>query len=219
MAGVAVLGGSFNPIHYGHLLLADEVLELLGLDRLLFVPAAAPPHKPAAQLAPAADRFEMVRLAIAGQPRFAVSDLELRRAGPSYTVDTLQELAAGGDALSLVIGSETFLDLLTWREPRRVASLARLVVIPRAGSAFDPAGAAAQTVLREIGGTPGGFVHAGAGPALPPGGVVIVHATSLPLSASELRRRVREGRSLAFRLPPAVIDYVRAHGLYRTEPA
>ena len=110
MAGVAVLGGSFNPIHYGHLLLADDVLELLGLDRLLFVPAAAPPHKPAAQLAPAADRFEMVRLAIAGQPRFAVSDLELRR-------------------------------------------------------------------------------------------------------------RVREGRSLAFRLPPAVIDYVRAHGLYRAEPA
>jgi nicotinate-nucleotide adenylyltransferase len=219
LARVAVLGGSFNPIHYGHLLLADEVLELLGLDRLLFVPAAAPPHKPAAQLAPAADRFEMVRLAIAGQPRFAVSDLELRRAGPSYTVDTLQELAAGGDALSLVIGSETFLDLLTWHEPRRVATLARLVVIPRAGSAFDPDAAAAQKVLREIGVTPGGFVHASAGAPLPPGGVVIVHATSLPLSASELRRRVREGRSLAFRLPPAVIDYVRAHGLYRTEPA
>ena len=219
MAGVAVLGGSFNPIHYGHLLLADEVVELLGLDRVLFVPAAAPPHKPAAQLAPAADRFEMVRLAIAGQPRFAVSDLELRRSGPSYTVDTLQELAAGGDALSLVIGSETFLDLLTWREPRRVASLARLVVIPRGGSAFDPEGAAAQKVLREIGVTEGGFVHAASGGALPRRGVVIVHATSLPLSASELRRRVREGRSLAFRMPPAVIDYVRAHGLYRTEPA
>ena len=218
MARVAVLGGSFNPIHYGHLLLADEVLELLGLDRVLFVPAATPPHKPAAQLAPAADRFEMVRVAIAGQPRFEVSDLELRRTGPSYTVDTLQELAAGGDALFLVIGSETFLDLLNWRQPRRVASLARLVVIPRAGSAFDPESAAAQKVLREIG-VEGGFVHAGAAAALPPRGVVIVHATSLPLSASELRRRVREGRSLAFRMPPAAIDYVRAHGLYRTEPA
>ncbi len=218
MARVAVLGGSFNPIHYGHLLLADEVLELLGLDRVLFVPAAIPPHKAAAQLAPAADRFEMVRVAIAGQPRFEVSDLELRRTGPSYTVDTLQELAAGGDALFLVIGSETFLDLLNWRQPRRVASLARLVVIPRAGSAFDPESAAAQKVLREIG-VEGGFVHAGAAAALPPRGVVIVHATSLPLSASELRRRVREGRSLAFRMPPAAIDYVRAHGLYRTEPA
>jgi nicotinate-nucleotide adenylyltransferase len=219
LARVAVLGGSFNPIHYGHLLLADEVLELLGLDRVLFVPAATPPHKPAAQLAPAADRFEMVRVAIAGQPRFEVSDLELRRTGPSYTVDTLQELAAGGDALFLVIGSETFLDLLNWRQPRRVASLARLVVIPRAGSAFDPESAAAQKVLREIG-VEGGFVHAGAAvAALPPRGVVIVHATSLPLSASELRRRVREGRSLAFRMPPAAIDYVRSHGLYRTEPA
>ena len=209
MPRVAVFGGSFNPIHYGHLLLADEVLELLDLDRVLFVPAAAPPHKPAGALAPAADRFEMVRLAVAGHPRFAVSDLELRRTGPSYTVDTLQALAAAGDALSLVIGSETFLDLLNWRE-------ARLVVIPRAGSAFDPQSAAAQKVLREIG-VEGGFVQAGAG-ALPSRGVVIAHAASLPLSASDLRRRVREGRSLAFRVPPAVIDYVRAHDLYRAEP-
>jgi nicotinate-nucleotide adenylyltransferase len=218
LARVAVLGGSFNPIHYGHLLLADDVLERLGLDRVLFVPAAAPPHKPATQLAPAADRFEMVRLAIAGHPRFAVSDLELRRTGPSYTVDTLAALAADGDRLFLVIGSETFLDLLSWREPRRVAGLARLLVIPRAGSAFDPESAAAQKVLREIG-VEGGFVHAAAGGDVPPRGVVIVHAASLPLSASELRQRVREGRSLAFRLPPATIEYIRAHGLYRAEPA
>jgi nicotinate-nucleotide adenylyltransferase len=217
LARVGVFGGSFNPIHYGHLLLADDVLERLGLDRVLFVPAAAPPHKPAAQLAPADDRFEMVRLAIAGHPRFAVSDLELRRTGPSYTVDTLQALAAG-DTLYLVIGSETFLDLLTWREPRRIAGLARLVVIPRAGSAFDPESAAAQKVLRAIG-VEGGFVHAEAGADVPPRGVVIVHAASLPLSASELRRRVREGRSLAYRMPPAVIEYVLARGLYRAEPA
>lgn len=214
MARVGVLGGSFNPIHYGHLLLADEVLEALGLDRLLFVPAAAPPHKPATQLAPAADRCEMVRLAIAGHPKFAVSDLELRRPGPSYTVDTLETLAAGGDELFYVVGSETFLDLLTWREPRRVARLARLVVIPRAGSPFDAEGAAAQKVLREIG-VAGGFVDADGG--VPPRGVLIVHATSLPLSASELRRRVREGRSLHFRMPPAAIAYVHSHGLYRAE--
>ena len=218
MARVAVLGGSFNPIHYGHLLLADDVLERLGLDRVLFVPAGAPPHKPAAQLAPAADRLEMVRLAIDGHPRFAVSDLEVRRTGLSYTVDTLQALATGGDTLFLVIGSETFLDLLSWREPRRVAALARLVVIPRAGSVFDPEGAAAQKVLREIG-VEGGFVHAAAGQAAPPRGVVIVHAASLPLSASELRQRLREGRSLAFRMPPAVIEYVRTRGLYPAEPA
>jgi nicotinate-nucleotide adenylyltransferase len=216
LARVAVLGGSFNPIHYGHLLLADDVLEQLGLDRVLFVPAAAPPHKAATLLAAAADRYEMVRRATAEHPRFAVSDVELRRAGPSYTVDTLSALAAGGDELFYIVGSETFLDLLTWREPRRVASLARLVVIPRAGSVFDTEGAAAQKVLHEIG-VEGGFVHAGGGPP-PSRGVLIVHATSLPLSASDLRRRVREGRSLVYRVPPAVIEHVRAHGLYRAEP-
>jgi nicotinate-nucleotide adenylyltransferase len=217
LARVAVLGGSFNPIHYGHLLLADDVLEQLALDRVLFVPAGSPPHKPASLLAPAADRFEMVRRAIADHPRFDVSDVEVRRSGVSYTVDTLSALAAGGDELFYIVGSETFLDLLTWREPRKVATLARLVVIPRAGSVFDTEGAAAQKVLHEIG-VEGGFVHAGGAPP-PPRGVLIVHATSLPLSASDLRRRVREGRSLTYRLPPAVIEYVRAHGLYRVEPA
>jgi len=217
LARVAVLGGSFNPIHYGHLLLADDVLEQLVLDRVLFVPAGSPPHKPATLLAPAAHRYEMVRRAIADHPRFDVSDVELRRDGVSYTVDTLTALAAGGDELFYIVGSETFLDLLTWREPRKVAALARLVIIPRTGSVFDTEGAAAQKVLHEIG-VEGGFVHAGGG-APPPRGVLIVHATSLPLSASDLRRRVREGRSLTYRVPPAVIDYVRAHGLYRVEPA
>jgi nicotinate-nucleotide adenylyltransferase len=216
LARVGVFGGSFNPVHYGHLLLADEIVEILGLDRLLFVPAAVPPHKAAAHLAPAADRAEMVRLAIAGHPRFAMSDVELRRAGPSYTVDTLDALS-GGDRLFLVVGSETFLDLLSWREPQRLARLATLVVVPRASSAFDPDSAAAQKVLRQIG-VDGGFAHVVAGAAAPERGVLIVHATSLPISASELRRRVREARSLAYRLPPAVIEYIGDRGLYR-DPA
>ena len=110
----------------------------------------------------------MVQLAIAGHPGFAVSDLELRRPGPSYSVDTLEALAAGGDELFFVIGSETFLDLLSWREPRRIASLARLVVIPRAGSPFDPAerrgpeGAARDRHRRER------FAHVGPGGGPPP---------------------------------------------------
>jgi nicotinate-nucleotide adenylyltransferase len=213
LARVAVFGGSFNPVHYGHLLLADEIVELVAVDRVLFVPAAQPPHKPAAHLAPAADRFAMVRLAIAGHEHLAVSDVELRRAGPSYTVDTLEELRREGDELFLVVGSETFLDLLTWREPARIARLARLVIVPRAGSAFDTESAAAQKVLREIGIT-GGFVSATGGTP-PARGVLVAHAASLPISASDLRRRVREGRSLAYRLPPAVIDYIATRGLYR----
>jgi len=214
---VAVFGGSFNPIHYGHLLLADHVLELLGLDRVLFVPAAVPPHKPAARLAPARDRHEMVALAIAGHPRFAVSDIELRRDGPSYTVDTLEALATTGDTLFLLLGSETYLDLLSWRAPRRIAELARLVVVPRTDSPFDPDSAAAQKVLRELG-VEGGFVSVGEG-AAPERGVLIARATSLPISASDLRQRVREGRSLAYRVPPPIIDVIRARGLYRADVA
>lgn len=214
MARIGVFGGSFNPIHHGHLLLADEVREILALDRVLFVPAGTPPHKAAAGLAPAVDRHAMVRLAVADHPGLAVSDVELRRPGPSYTVDTLEALSAPGDELLLLVGSETFLDLLSWREPARVARLARLVIVPRLGSAFDPESEAARKVLRGIG-MSDGFVHVTAGEPLPPRGLPIVHATSLPISASELRRRAAEGRSLAFRLPPAVIAYIRDHGLYR----
>jgi nicotinate-nucleotide adenylyltransferase len=211
VARIAVFGGSFNPIHYGHLLLADEVAEALGLDRVLFVPAAHPPHKPTTDLAPAAERYAMVALAVAGHPKFAVSDLELTRPGPSYPVDTLSALARPGDDLFLLIGSETFLDLLSWREPRRVAQLARLIVVPRTGSVFDPESAAAQKVLREVGAGPFASLR---GDAVPARGTLVVHASSLPVSASELRRRAREGRSLAFRLPPAVIAYIETHRLY-----
>ena len=215
MGRAAVFGGSFNPIHLGHLLMADEMLERLRLDRVIFVPAAAPPHKPPALLAPAEHRYEMVRLAVAGHPGFEVSDLELRRRGPSYTVDTLEALAERGDELFLVVGSETFLDLLSWRRPRRIAELARLVVVPRTGSAFDPEGAAAQKVLREIGAER--FVTAEE--AITPATVVVVHAASLPISSSDLRARARAGRSLDYRVPEAVAAYVRAHRLYAGDAA
>jgi nicotinate-nucleotide adenylyltransferase len=215
VARIAVFGGSFNPIHYGHLLLADEVLEALALDRVLFVPAAHPPHKPPGALAPATDRYAMVELAIRSDARFGISDLELRRQGPSYTVDTLEALhdVAVADELHLLIGSETFLDLLSWRAPRRIAELARLVVVPRTGSAFDPDGAAAQKVLQEIG-MRRFMIATGVPSPTAVDAVVIVHAASLPLSASDLRRRAREGRSLAYRVPDPVAAYIRTRRLY-----
>ncbi len=221
MPRVGVLGGSFNPIHLGHLLLAEDILELLALDRILFVPAAAPPHKPARGLAPARDRYAMTELAVRDHPRLAISDLELRRPGPSYTVDTLEALrqAEGPDAsFFLLIGSETFLDLLSWKEPQRLARLARLVVIPRAESAFDPDGIQAQKVLAEIGQERWIRIP----PARPAAsaadkGVLLVAATSLPISSSDLRRRARDGRSLRYRVPEAVRAYILARGLYRDE--
>ena len=217
MPRTAVFGGSFNPIHFGHLLLADDLLEILALDRVLFVPAKHPPHKDPTRLAPPEDRLAMVRLATDGHRGFEVSDLELARPGPSFTVDTLATLARPGLTLFLVVGSETFLDLLSWREPRRVARLARLVIVPRVGSPFDTESEVAQKVLREIG-VEGGFTTVDGG-RVPERGVIVSRAASMPISASELRRRVREGRSLAFRLPPAVADYIRARGLYRETPA
>jgi nicotinate-nucleotide adenylyltransferase len=212
LARTGIFGGSFNPIHYGHLLLADQVVEILDLDRLLFVPAAEPPHKPARGLAPAEHRHAMVQLATASHPRFGVSDIELRRRGPSYTVDTLEALSASGDELVLLIGSETFLDLLHWHAPQRLVERARLAVVPRTGSAFDPEGAAAQKILHGIGAEPFVSVAEGAAPAR---GTWLVHAVSLPVSASDIRERVRTGRSAAFRLPPEVIAYMNEHGLYR----
>jgi nicotinate-nucleotide adenylyltransferase len=192
---------------------ADEVCEALRLDRVLLVPAAQPPHKPATELAPAADRYRMTALAVREHPRFEVSDVEVTRSGPSYTVDTLTALRDRG-RLHLIIGSETFLDLLNWREPRRVAALARLVVVPRNGMGFDPETPAAIKVLRELG-LPG-FVPAGAEPSDGPA-PILVHASSLPISGSDLRRRAREGRSLAFRMPEAVVSYIRAQHLYPPE--
>ena len=193
MPKVGVFGGSFNPIHFGHLLLADEICEALALDRVLFVPAAVPPHKPAAELASAEHRYRMTELAVSLHPRFAVSDVELCRRGPSYTVDTLQALHGEGD-LYLLIGSETFLDLLSWREPQAVARLARLVVIPRTG---------AELGLSAFGSADG---------------PVLYRAASLPISGSDLRRRARDGRSLAYRMPEPVAAYIREHHLYRSAP-
>ncbi len=210
MGRTAVFGGSFDPIHFGHLVIADEMLEQLELDRVLFVPAALPPHKPAGSLAPAEDRCEMVRLAVAGHEHFEVSDIELRRRGPSFTVDTLEALQHAGGELILLIGSETFLDLLSWRQPRRIVELARLVVVPRTGSAFDPESTAAQKVLREV----GAERFATSPDAVALRTVVVLHATSLPISSSELRARSRQGRSLAYRTPDAVIAYIQRRRLY-----
>jgi nicotinate-nucleotide adenylyltransferase len=204
---VGVFGGSFNPIHFGHLLVADEICEALSFDRMLFVPAAVPPHKPAAELASVEHRYRMTELAVSQHPRFAVSDVELRRRGPSYTVDTLQALRGEGD-LHLLIGSETFLDLLSWREPREVARLARLVVVPRSGEGFEPAAPPAQKVLYELGLSAFGSAD----------GPVLYRAASLPISGSDLRSRARDGRSLAYRMPEPVSAYIREHGLYRQGP-
>lgn len=211
MPRVGVFGGSFNPIHFGHLLVAADVVEALDLDRLLLIPAGRPPHKAGADIAPAQHRYAMAALAVGRHPKIAVSDVEIMRDGPSYTVDTLAALQAEGD-LHLIIGSETFLDLLAWRDPRGVAKLARLVVVPRSGTRFDPESEAARHVRAEL--DLPAFVPAREIDTADRRAPLLVPSPSLPISASDLRRRAREGRSLAYRLPEAAIAYIHDHALY-----
>ncbi len=200
---LGVFGGTFDPIHIAHLAVAEEAAEALGLERVVFIPAGQPPHKPGLDITPAVDRLAMVELAIAGNPRFAVDRLEIDRAGPSWTVDTLEALRASRTAagaspdLTLVLSAEAFLGLMTWREPRRVMELARVVVAPRDG--YPDAG---LDFLAE---------HL---PDLADR-ATFLDAPRLRLSASELRARAARGRSLRYLVPDAVAAYIGDHDLYQ----
>ncbi len=200
---LGVFGGTFDPIHNAHLAVAEEAAEVIGLERVLFVPTGEPPHKPGREITPADDRLAMVELAIAGNPRFAAARLELDRPGPSYTVDTLVALradrstAGAADDLVLVLSAEAFLGLMSWREPRRVLELARVVVAPRDG--YPDAG---PDFLAE---------HL---PDLADRATFLA-GPRLRLSASELRARAASGRSLRYLVPDAVSAYIGDHGLYQ----
>jgi nicotinate-nucleotide adenylyltransferase len=207
---VGILGGTFDPIHYGHLVIAEQVREALALDRVLFVPARIPPHKPDAELTPATDRAAMVELAIAGNPAFTISRIELERQGPSYTVDTLQELvdeaARRGVARDFffILSSEALAGLHSWHEPLRLMSLCRLAVVPR------PSAPLPDTAWLES--------HLPAGARAGAGADRVVGVQTLPLahSASDIRNRAAAGRSIRYLVPPAVEAYIREHRLYRS---
>jgi nicotinate-nucleotide adenylyltransferase len=201
---LGIFGGTFDPIHLAHLAVAERAAEALGLEEVLFIPAGQPPHKPDVEVTPADHRLAMVELAIAGNARFGVDRLEVERAGPSYTVDTLEALhdsrAASGAStdLTLILSAEAFLGLMTWREPRRVLELARVVVAPRDG--YPDAGPA---FLAE---------HF---PDLADR-ATFLDGPRLRLSASELRTRAAAGLSLRYLVPDAVAAYIGDHGLYQT---
>ena len=202
---LGIFGGTFDPIHVAHLAVAQEAAESAGLERVVFVPAGEPPHKPGLVISAAAHRLAMVELAVAGNPRFSVDRREIDRGGPSYTVDTLDALSAEAVAagrrpdLRLILSAEAFLDLMTWREPRRVVELARLVVAPRDG--YPAAGP--DFLARHL-------------PDLADR-ATFLDAPRLRLSASELRRRAAAGRSLRYLVPDAVAAYIGDHGLYRNQ--
>jgi nicotinate-nucleotide adenylyltransferase len=198
---VGLLGGTFDPVHHGHLAIAEEARETLGLERVWFVPASLPPHKPGQPVTPAEDRLAMLRAAVDGNPAFDVSEVELDRGGPSYTVDTLSELRAAGVIDPwFILSAEALAGFPGWREPDRILELCRLAVVPRSGT--EPLDAAwVETAF------PGraGRVRFLAGPLL-------------PISGSVVRRRAAAGRSVRYLVPDPVAAYIAAHRLYH-EPA
>jgi nicotinate-nucleotide adenylyltransferase len=193
---IGLLGGTFDPIHAGHLAAAHVAIDCARLDRVIFVPAAQPPHRPPA-VAPAQQRLEMCRLAIAGEGRFAVSDVELNRGGPSYTVDTLRDmrrLHPGGE-LFLILGWDAARLFPTWRRPEEVHALASIVVVGRPGSEGP-----SEADLKPVG--------------LDGEGVVLCLEPTPDVSASEIRRAVAAGDSIAGKVPAVVERYISAHRLY-----
>ncbi|HVS39063.1 MAG TPA: nicotinate-nucleotide adenylyltransferase [Gemmataceae bacterium] len=197
---VGVFGGAFDPVHFGHLILAEQCREQGRLDEVLFVPTARPPHKPH----PGArfdQRVEMLALAVAGNPAFRVDEIEKDREGPSYTVDTLAELRGRrpGDDLWLLVGGDVIRDLHLWYEPRRLLETAGLLVMARPGTPTpDPAELAARLDLPAV-------------------RLEVVAAPAIDIASHDLRRRAAEGRSLRYLLPRAVECYVRERRLYRDE--
>ena len=196
---LGVFGGTFNPIHFGHLHIAQEFARLLALDRVLLIPTSVPPHKEVPDLAPASDRFELCRLAVRDHPFCRVSDTELRRGGKSYTADTLQGLAQEypGTHLFLLMGEDMFLTLQDWREPERIWAAADICVAPRSQGIRDEL-YEQQDRLEAL----GARVH-------------LCPIEFLPVSSTMVRQAVREGKSLAGLVPPPVGHYIRERGLYR----
>ncbi|HOW70996.1 MAG TPA: nicotinate-nucleotide adenylyltransferase [Phycisphaerae bacterium] len=201
--GVALFGGSFNPIHHGHLIIARAVAERLDLVRLVLIPSANPPHKVGQDLADAADRLAMVRLAIADEPFFEVSDTEIRRRGTSYTILTLEEYRsrlAPGEDLYWIIGGDTISELHTWYRARELVDLCRIVTAVRPGfetpdlSVLQPTLSAAQVERLRRG---------------------ILETPRVDISATDVRRRVAEGLSIRFLVPEAVREYIERKELYR----
>jgi nicotinate-nucleotide adenylyltransferase len=195
---IGILGGTFNPPHLGHLICAQEAYLQLELDRVWLIPARIPPHKPVEDEPGAEHRLALCRLAIgADEKRFEVSDVEIARDGPSYTVDTLEELqsSAPDNELFLIVGADIAAGLPSWREPERVLSLATLAVAKRRGTSREAVDEALRTLR---GGERARFFQ----------------MPRIAISSTMLRDRVRGGQSIRYYVPDAVVSYIERHHLY-----
>lgn len=193
---LGIFGGAFDPIHNGHLLLAEQSREQCQLDEVWFVPTKIPPHKEADSLAPDADRVEMLKLATAGRPEFVVSEIELNRAEVSWTVDTLRQLRdeRPDDELFFLIGADSLRDFPTWKEPEAIAELASVIAVNRGEASLDE-------------------LTSGLTPELS-ASVRLVTMPGISISATDLRSRVSARKSIRYLVPRAVEEFILAQKLY-----
>jgi nicotinate-nucleotide adenylyltransferase len=220
---LGLLGGSFNPIHNGHLTIASQVREMLQLDLVLFIPTGDPPHKRDGSLASAADRFEMVRLAVAGIPFFRISDIEVRRTGKSYSIDTIRELQqryGPSTELFFLIGLDAFLDFPNWKAPQELLAACRFVVVPRPRHSFQ----SLEHMALLSNPDPQALAQLDSGslsrldieiPSCP--GITCLLLPPCPISSSSIRQQIKCGATPANLLPPPVESYILEHSLYQED--
>ncbi len=197
MRKVGIMGGTFDPIHLGHLSAAEEARARYGLERVIFIPNGQPPHKKSYPVTPAEHRYNMVRLAIASHPHFEISRVEMDRPGPSYAVDTLHALReelGGGVELYFITGADAIAEILTWRAPEELVKSCDFIAVTRPG--YD------LRRLREV------------TDALPGARVHLLDAIGVDISSTEIRARVARGESLRYLAPTPVVRYITTHELY-----
>lgn len=197
MRRVGVMGGTFDPIHHGHLVAASEVASLFALDQVVFVPTGQPWQKTDREVTPAEDRYLMTVIATASNPQFSVSRVDVDRAGPTYTIDTLRDLASGlpsGTELFFITGADALNQILTWRDVNELFDLAHFVAVTRPGHDLTDAG-------------------------LPEGRVSLVEIPALAISSTDVRRRVADRRPAWYLVPDGVVQYIAKRDLYRSVAA
>jgi len=195
-----ILGGTFDPVHTGHIMVADVVKDELGLTDVVFMPAGKPWLKAGASVLPAEHRLNMVRMAIAGKSCFKASTMEIERKGPTYSVDTMAEMRReidDKDELFFIIGWDNLMELPRWHQPERLISLCRLVAVPRVGFPFPDLASIEASI-------PGISQR-----------VIMLDKPQIDISASAIRQRVRQGLSISHLVPEAVEKYIKENGLYR----
>lgn len=199
---IGVFGGTFDPIHIGHLMIAEEARELLGLDEVVFIPAGQPWFKAEKQVTEACHRMAMVALAITSNPHFYASDIEMKRPGPSYTADTLDALrlhVPDETELFVILGLDSLKEVDRWYEPQRIFQMATVVGMSRPGyDDFDPQ--RLDSVIPDASSR-----------------IRVLEGPLMDISGTEIRRRVSEGKSIKYRVPESVKAYIHEHRLYRTE--